>query len=63
NALRLTDGAPVAAFEARAGQPGAAIGAARAAAVARGWLSLEPGTLRATPVGLERLNKVLELFA
>jgi putative oxygen-independent coproporphyrinogen III oxidase len=63
NALRLTDGVLVGTFEARAGQPVAAIGAARAAAVARRWLRPEPGTLRATPAGLERLNKVLELFA
>jgi oxygen-independent coproporphyrinogen-3 oxidase len=63
NALRLLDGALVETFEARAGQPAASIGAARAAAAARGWLSLEPDRLRATPSGLERLNKVLELFA
>ena len=63
NALRLTDGVLVETFEARAGQPAAAIRTARAAAVARGWLSAEPGRLRATPSGLERLNKLLELFA
>ena len=63
NALRLLDGTTVETFEARAGQPEGAIGAARAAAAARGWLSAEPGRLRATPSGLERLNKLLELFA
>ena len=63
NALRLLDGTAVETFEARAGQPEAGIGAARAAATARGWLSAEPGLLRATPSGLERLNKLLELFA
>ena len=63
NALRLLDGTTVETFEARAGQPERAIGAARAAAAARGWLSAEPGLLRATPSGLERLNKLLELFA
>ena len=63
NALRLTDGTLVETFEARAGQPAAAIGASRAAATARGWLSAEPGRLHATPSGLERLNKLLELFA
>jgi oxygen-independent coproporphyrinogen-3 oxidase len=63
NALRLLDGISVEAFEARAGQPAAAIAAERAAAEACGWLSGEPDRLRATPSGLERLNKLLELFA
>jgi putative oxygen-independent coproporphyrinogen III oxidase len=63
NALRVLDGTPVEMFEARAGQPAAAIGSARAAASARGWLGPEPDRLRATPAGIERLNKVLELFA
>ena len=63
NALRVLDGMPVETFEARAGQPEAAIGAARAAAAARGWLGAEPERLRATPAGLERLNRLLELFA
>jgi oxygen-independent coproporphyrinogen-3 oxidase len=63
NALRLPEGAPVEAFEARAGQPVAAIAAARAAATARGWLASEPGRLRATPEGIEQLNRLLELFA
>ncbi len=63
NALRVLDGMPIETFEARAGQPAAAIGPARAEAAARGWLGAEPERLRATPAGLERLNKVLELFA
>jgi oxygen-independent coproporphyrinogen-3 oxidase len=63
NALRLLDGMPVETFVARAGQPAAAIEAARAAAVARGWLGAEPDRLRATPAGLEKLNRLLELFA
>ena len=63
NALRLLDGVSVETFEARAGQPAAAIAAARAAAEARGWLRSEPDRLRATAPGLERLNKLLELFA
>jgi oxygen-independent coproporphyrinogen-3 oxidase len=63
NALRLLEGAPVETFEARAGQPAAAIAAARAAATARGWLGAERGRLRVTASGLQRLNKVLELFA
>jgi oxygen-independent coproporphyrinogen-3 oxidase len=63
NALRLVDGTPVEVFEARAGQPAAAIAAACAEATARGWLGPEPERLRATPAGLQRLNRLLELFA
>ena len=63
NSLRVLDGTPVEMFEARAGQPAAAIGAARAAAIARGWLSAEPDRLCATPAGAEKLNRLLELFA
>jgi oxygen-independent coproporphyrinogen-3 oxidase len=63
NALRVLEGASVTAFEARAGQPAAAIGAARAAAIARGWLEDDADRLRATPAGIERLNRLLELFA
>ena len=63
NALRVLDGTPVEMFEARAGQPAAAIGAARAAAIARGWLAADPERLCATPAGAEKLNRLLELFA
>jgi oxygen-independent coproporphyrinogen-3 oxidase len=63
NALRLLDGTPAALFAARAGQPVAAIAAPRAEAIARGWLSGEPHTLRATKAGAERLNQLLTLFA
>lgn len=63
NALRLLDGMPAAIFAARAGQPVTAIAAPRARAIARGWLHAEPDTLRATPAGLQQLNRVLELFA
>ena len=63
NALRVLDGTLVETFEMRAGQPAAAIAAARAAAAGRGWLGSEPVRLRATPAGLQRLNKLLELFA
>jgi oxygen-independent coproporphyrinogen-3 oxidase len=63
NALRVLDGMPIETFEARAGQPAAAIEAARAAAVTRGWLGAEPDRLRATPSGVEKLNRLLELFA
>ena len=62
NALRVLDGTPIEMFEARAGQPVAAIDAARAAAIERGWLRPEPGRLQATPAGAEKLNKLLELF-
>ena len=63
NALRVLDGTPVEAFVARAGQPAAAIAGGRNAAVARGWLEADPAVLRATPAGLEKLNRLLELFA
>jgi len=63
NALRLVDGVPTSAFSARAGQPAAAIEPARVAAVERGWLADDPNILRATPRGLEQLNRLLALFA
>jgi oxygen-independent coproporphyrinogen-3 oxidase len=63
NALRLLEGTPAAAFVSRAGQPLETIAAARALAVDRGWLAAEPATLRATPSGIDRLNRLLELFA
>jgi oxygen-independent coproporphyrinogen-3 oxidase len=63
NALRLPEGVDVETFEARAGQPAAAIAAPRAAAVEQGWLVDDLAVLRATPAGLERLNRLLELFA
>jgi oxygen-independent coproporphyrinogen-3 oxidase len=63
NALRLVDGTPVEVFVARAGQSASSIEPGRAAAVERGWLVDEPAVLRATAAGLERLNRLLELFA
>jgi putative oxygen-independent coproporphyrinogen III oxidase len=63
NALRVLDGVPGAMFEARAGQPLAAIAARRSAAVAHGWLVPDALELRATASGLEKLNRLLELFA
>ncbi len=63
NALRLVDGVDAQLFAARAGQPLDAIGAARRAAVARGWLAADDDALRATPLGIDRLNRLLELFA
>jgi len=63
NALRLIDGTTVETFEARTGQAASGLEPGRTAAVARGWLSAKPGRLRATPAGIEKLNRVLELFA
>ena len=63
NGLRLLDGVCTDIFEQRAGQPLEELHAARTEAVARSWLADEPGKLRATPLGLERLNRLLELFA
>jgi oxygen-independent coproporphyrinogen-3 oxidase len=63
NALRLVDGVTTESFTARAGVPLATIEAARAKAVAAGWLEAYPSRLRATAAGLERLNRLLELFA
>ena len=63
NALRLVEGTSEEIFAARAGQPVSTLAAARAAAVERGWLTSEPGVLRATPSGIDRLNRLLELFA
>jgi oxygen-independent coproporphyrinogen-3 oxidase len=63
NALRLVDGVDAQLFAERAGQPLTAIGAARSTAVARGWLAPDADVLRATPLGLDRLNRLLELFA
>jgi oxygen-independent coproporphyrinogen-3 oxidase len=59
NALRLPDGVGIEVVEARAGQPVAMIAAGRAAAVERGWLVEDAAVLRATPAGLERLNRLL----
>ena len=63
NALRLVEGTSEEIFAARAGQPVSTLAAARAAAVERGWLTSEPKVLRATPSGIDRLNRLLELFA
>jgi oxygen-independent coproporphyrinogen-3 oxidase len=63
NSLRLVEGVPAESLPARAGVPTETIAGARAVAVARGWLDADPRRLRATPAGLEQLNRVLELFA
>jgi oxygen-independent coproporphyrinogen-3 oxidase len=62
NALRLPGGVADEVFADRAGQPVVNVGAARAIGVERGWLAAEPGVLRATPAGLQVLNRLLELF-
>jgi oxygen-independent coproporphyrinogen-3 oxidase len=63
NALRLLEGTPERLFVERAGLPADAIAGPRAAAIACGWLEAESSALRATPRGLDRLNRLLELFA
>ncbi len=63
NALRLVDGTPATIFAARAGQSVANIESACVAGVERGWLSPWPDTLQATSGGIDRLNRLLELFA
>jgi oxygen-independent coproporphyrinogen-3 oxidase len=63
NGLRLVDGVADEIFVARAGQPVTAIAAPRDAAIARGWLAPDARTLRATPAGIEQLNRLLTLFA
>jgi oxygen-independent coproporphyrinogen-3 oxidase len=63
NALRLLDGVPVSTFAARAGQSVLGLATTRAVAVERGWLADDRGFLRATSSGIDRLNRLLELFA
>jgi len=62
NALRTLEGVPEQWFPERTGLPLEAIAAPRREAVDRGWLADEPARLRATPVGREVLNRLLELF-
>jgi putative oxygen-independent coproporphyrinogen III oxidase len=62
NALRLPDGVPLALLEERAGQPVGAIEEPLHEARERGWLTDEPGVLRATAAGLAVLNRLLALF-
>jgi oxygen-independent coproporphyrinogen-3 oxidase len=63
NGLRLVDGVATEMLASRAGVSCATIATPRASAVACGWLEDDPKRLRATPAGLERLNRLLELFA
>jgi putative oxygen-independent coproporphyrinogen III oxidase len=62
NALRLMEGVPQEWFTTRTGVPLEAIAAPRREGIARGWLTEEPGRLRATAAGREVLNRLLELF-
>ncbi|PWK81879.1 radical SAM family heme chaperone HemW [Fulvimonas soli] len=62
NALRLVEGVPLDEFAARTGLPAATIAAPLAEAQRRGWLSGEPGRLRATALGQRFLNDVIGAF-
>jgi len=62
NALRLLGGVTVECFEQRAGQPFAMIEGGVATAVSRGWLVVERKSLVPTPLGLQFLNPMLEIF-
>ncbi|HJO35991.1 MAG: radical SAM family heme chaperone HemW [Pseudomonadota bacterium] len=62
NALRLTDGVPVALFTARTGLTAAALEPARAQAVADGLLEPAPTRLQPTPLGRRFLNDLLSRF-
>jgi oxygen-independent coproporphyrinogen-3 oxidase len=63
NALRLTGGVPLALFGERTGLEIVQIAEPLAAARDKGWLVADPERLSTTPVGLNQLNRVLELFA
>jgi putative oxygen-independent coproporphyrinogen III oxidase len=63
NALRLIEGVPQQLLTERTGLALEPMGAAVAAAVERGWLDRNAERLRATPQGLEALNRLLALFA
>lgn len=62
NALRLRDGVPSASFSARTGLPLAAIHAQLRRAMAKGLLDANPDVLRASPLGWQFLNDLLEMF-
>jgi oxygen-independent coproporphyrinogen-3 oxidase len=59
NALRLIDGVPSELLTARTRQPLARIEAGLANVRQRGWLEADPAQLRATPAGLQALNRML----
>jgi coproporphyrinogen III oxidase-like Fe-S oxidoreductase len=62
NALRLPEGVPVALFTERTGLPVTAVGAALAAAEARGLLHRDHLHLQPTAQGLRYLNDLVSLF-
>jgi putative oxygen-independent coproporphyrinogen III oxidase len=62
NALRLVDGFPLTWFNERTGLPISALEPGLQTALNKQWLSLENGTLCPTPVGLDFLSEVQQLF-
>jgi putative oxygen-independent coproporphyrinogen III oxidase len=62
NALRLVDGFPLSAFEARTGLAPSRIGKPLAQAQARGWLEVTGGYVRPTALGRRFGNDVIALF-
>lgn len=62
NALRLREGVPSSHFAARTGLPLAAIHAPLRRAVEKGLLDADPSVLKATPLGWQYLNDLLEMF-
>jgi len=62
NALRLVDGVPTELLQARTQQSLVSIGEGLAAARDRGWIDPDPLRLRATPAGLQSLNRLLALI-
>jgi putative oxygen-independent coproporphyrinogen III oxidase len=62
NALRLTEGVPVALFAARTGLPAGVLAAALASARQRGLLDADPTVLRPTLQGRRFLNDLLQIF-
>ncbi|CAM4096700.1 radical SAM family heme chaperone HemW [Kerstersia similis] len=62
NALRLRAGVPSASFSARTGLPLASIHAQLRRAMSKGLLDADPAVLRASPLGWQFLNDLLEMF-
>jgi oxygen-independent coproporphyrinogen-3 oxidase len=62
NALRLTDGVPVASFTDRTGVPSAALQEPLAAAEAKGLIERDHQRIRPTPLGQRFLNDLLQIF-
>ena len=62
NALRLVDGVPADLLQARTQQTLDSIDRGLAASRERGWMDPDPQRLRATPAGLQSLNRLLALI-